>query len=110
MRRSCWSRATCGGAAMQQSTGSPHSIRLFNPERIDIGAEPLPRGHLRSSDAAFASSAREPPMSHLALVSPTFRAAPSPTTQWAHDIRNTLTTAGPHLDTLERLAGSAGHK
>jgi signal transduction histidine kinase len=49
-------------------------------------------------------------MSHLALVSPTFRAAPSPTTQWAHDIRNALTTVGLHLDTLERLAGSAGHK
>jgi signal transduction histidine kinase len=49
-------------------------------------------------------------MSHLALVSPTFRAAPSPATQWAHDIRNTLSTVGLHLDTLERLAGSAGHK
>ena len=49
-------------------------------------------------------------MSHLALVSPTFRATPSPTTQWAHDIRNALTTVGLHLDTLERLAGSAGHK
>lgn len=40
-------------------------------------------------------------MSHL---------APSPANQWAHDIRNTLTTLGLHLDTLERLAGSAGHK
>ena len=49
-------------------------------------------------------------MSHLALVSPTVRTAPSPGTQWAHDIRNTLTTVGLHLDTLERLAGSAGHK
>jgi signal transduction histidine kinase len=49
-------------------------------------------------------------MSHLALVSPTFRTAPSSATQWAHDIRNTLTTVGLHLDTLERLAGSAGHK
>ncbi len=49
-------------------------------------------------------------MSHLALVSPTFRVAPSPATQWAHDIRNTLATVGLHLDTLERLAGSAGHK
>jgi signal transduction histidine kinase len=38
------------------------------------------------------------------------RATPSPATQWAHDIRNTLTTVGLHLDTLERLAGSAGHK
>jgi signal transduction histidine kinase len=49
-------------------------------------------------------------MSHLALVSPTMRAAPSPAAQWAHDIRNALTTVGLHLDTLERLAGSAGHK
>jgi signal transduction histidine kinase len=49
-------------------------------------------------------------MSHLALVSPTFRTAAPPVTQWAHDIRNTLTTVGLHLDTLERLAGSAGHK
>ena len=49
-------------------------------------------------------------MSHLALVCPTFRAPPSPATQWAHDIRNTLTTVGLHLDTLERLAGTRGHK
>jgi signal transduction histidine kinase len=49
-------------------------------------------------------------MSHLALVSPTLRVTPSPTSQWAHDIRNTLATVGLHLDTLERLAGSAGHK
>src|SRR5262244_970262 len=49
-------------------------------------------------------------MSHLALVCPTFRTAPPPASQWAHDIRNTLTTVGLHLDTLERLAGSAGHK
>ena len=49
-------------------------------------------------------------MSHLALVSPASRTAPSPATQWAHDIRNTLATVGLHLDTLERLAGSAGHK
>jgi signal transduction histidine kinase len=49
-------------------------------------------------------------MSHLALVSPAFRTPAPPATQWAHDIRNTLTTVGLHLDTLERLAGSAGHK
>jgi signal transduction histidine kinase len=49
-------------------------------------------------------------MSHLALVSPTFRTTAPPAAQWAHDIRNTLTTVGLHLDTLERLAGSAGHK
>src|ERR1700761_5598936 len=49
-------------------------------------------------------------MSHLALVCPTFRASPPPANQWAHDIRNALTTVGLHLDTLERLAGSHGHK
>ncbi len=49
-------------------------------------------------------------MSHLALVSPTFRTTAPPAAQWAHDIRNALTTVGLHLDTLERLAGSAGHK
>jgi signal transduction histidine kinase len=48
-------------------------------------------------------------MSHLALVSPTFRTT-APPAQWAHDIRNALMTVGLHLDTLERLAGSAGHK
>ena len=48
-------------------------------------------------------------MSHLALVSPTFRTT-APPARWAHDIRNTLSTVGLHLDTLERLAGSAGHK
>jgi hypothetical protein len=47
-------------------------------------------------------------MSHLALASPIVRTAPSPANQWAHDIRNTLTTLGLHLDTLERLAGPAG--
>jgi signal transduction histidine kinase len=49
-------------------------------------------------------------MSHLALVCPTFRALPSPAKQLAHDIRNALATVGLHLDTLERLAGSSGHK
>jgi signal transduction histidine kinase len=49
-------------------------------------------------------------MSHLALVTPTFRTTAPPAAQWAHDIRNALTTVGLHLDTLERLAGSAGHK
>jgi signal transduction histidine kinase len=49
-------------------------------------------------------------MSHLALVSPTLRTTAPPAAQWAHDIRNTLTTVGLHLDTLERLSGSAGHK
>src|SRR5256885_2090453 len=27
---------------------------------------------------------------------------------WAHDIRNTLTTVGLHLETLERLSGGKG--
>jgi signal transduction histidine kinase len=49
-------------------------------------------------------------MSHLALVSPAVRTMAPPAAQWAHDIRNALTTVGLHLDTLERLAGSAGHK
>jgi signal transduction histidine kinase len=49
-------------------------------------------------------------MSHLALVSPTFRTTAPPAAQWAHDIRNALSTVGLHLDTLERLSGSAGHK
>jgi signal transduction histidine kinase len=49
-------------------------------------------------------------MSQLALVCPSFRSTPSAATQWAHDIRNTLTTVGLHLDTLERLAGSGGQK
>ncbi len=49
-------------------------------------------------------------MSHLALLSPTVRMPAPPAAEWAHDIRNALTTVGLHLDTLERLAGSAGHR
>ncbi|HUI95947.1 MAG TPA: HAMP domain-containing sensor histidine kinase [Xanthobacteraceae bacterium] len=49
-------------------------------------------------------------MSQLALVCPTVRDTPSSAAQRAHDIRNTLTTVGLHLDTLERLAGTQGHK
>jgi len=49
-------------------------------------------------------------MPQLALVCPTFRTPASPATQWAHDIRNTLATAGLHLDTLQRLAGTPGRK
>src|ERR1700761_970617 len=33
-----------------------------------------------------------------------------PPAQWAHDIRNLLTTIGLHLDSLERLAGPQGTK
>jgi signal transduction histidine kinase len=46
-------------------------------------------------------------MSQLALAPPpvpaAFNLAP-----WAHDIRNTLTTVGLHLETLERLSGAGG--
>jgi signal transduction histidine kinase len=54
-------------------------------------------------------------MSHLSLV-PTIRTTERPAaaqpgaTQMAHDIRNALTTIGLHLETLERLAGTAGAK
>jgi signal transduction histidine kinase len=33
-----------------------------------------------------------------------------PPAQWAHDIRNLLTTIGLHLDSLERLSGPQGAK
>jgi signal transduction histidine kinase len=54
-------------------------------------------------------------MSHLSLVPATQsterHAAPHPgAAQMAHDIRNALTTIGLHLETLERLAGTAGAK
>jgi signal transduction histidine kinase len=90
---------------------APHSRPLSNPEPIDIGGDGWFHGDFVSSGAAVASPRKgAPPMSHLALVSPTFRTTAPPAAQWAHDIRNTLTTVGLHLDTLERLAGSAGHK
>src|SRR5262249_22710922 len=79
-------------------------------EPIDIGGEAAVRGELASADATSASPQGKPPMSHLALVSPTFRTTAPPAAQWAHDIRNALTTVGLHLDTLERLAGSARHQ
>jgi signal transduction histidine kinase len=44
-------------------------------------------------------------MSQLALASPSGFPALAP---WAHDIRNTLTTVGLHLETLERLSGTRG--
>src|SRR3974390_164703 len=121
----------------EQSNGCPHSIRLFNRERIDIGANHPPRGDIRVTahvpakaclgldsgwtrfadedirDALSAEPAprrRKTPMSHLALVSPKLPAVPSPADQSAHDIRNALTTVGLHLDTLERLAGPPGQK
>lgn len=95
--------AAAGGAPM-------HSRHLSNPEPNDIGPGTRFHGVLASSDATPAPQRRERKMPQLALICPTFRSAPPPTTQWAHDIRNTLTTVGLHLDTLERLAGSPGHK
>jgi signal transduction histidine kinase len=44
----------------------------------------------------------------LASVTPTLDAMPA--SQWAHDIRNALAVTGLHLETLERLSGSAGRK
>ncbi len=44
----------------------------------------------------------------LAAVSPALD--PMPARQWAHDIRNALAVTGLHLETLERLSGSAGRK
>src|SRR3569833_241809 len=34
----------------------------------------------------------------------------APSAQWAHDIRNALTVASLHLETLERLVGAPGRK
>jgi signal transduction histidine kinase len=68
---------------------------------------------MRLSDATLADVtpfARGFAMSQPVLVCPTFRSVPSPATQWAHDIRNTLATAGLHLDALERLIGSPGRR
>jgi signal transduction histidine kinase len=44
----------------------------------------------------------------LASVSPALDAMLA--RQWAHDIRNALAVTGLHLETLERLSGSAGRK
>lgn len=44
----------------------------------------------------------------LASITPAFDS--TPTRQWAHDIRNALAVTGLHLETLERLSGSAGRK
>ncbi len=49
-------------------------------------------------------------MPQLALVPASHRIAETSASHWAHDIRNTLSTIGLHLDTLERLAGTGGHK
>ena len=48
------------------------------------------------------------PQLTLASVTPALDAMPS--RQWAHDIRNALAVTGLHLETLERLSGSAGRK
>jgi signal transduction histidine kinase len=49
-------------------------------------------------------------MSQLMLASVTPGLDPTPARQWAHDIRNALAVTGLHLETLERLSGSAGRK
>jgi signal transduction histidine kinase len=49
-------------------------------------------------------------MSQLMLASVTPTLDPMPASQWAHDIRNALAVTGLHLETLERLSGSAGRK
>jgi signal transduction histidine kinase len=48
------------------------------------------------------------PQLTLASVTPALDALPA--RQWAHDIRNALAVTGLHLETLERLSGSAGRK
>jgi signal transduction histidine kinase len=48
-------------------------------------------------------------MSSLVLASVNSGTA-GPSAQWAHDIRNALTTVGLHLETLERLSGSRGRE
>jgi len=49
-------------------------------------------------------------MSQLTLASVTPALDAMPARQWAHDIRNALAVTGLHLETLERLSGSAGRK
>ena len=49
-------------------------------------------------------------MSQLMLVSVTPPLKQGPSSQWAHDIRNALAVTSLHLETLERLSGSAGRK
>ena len=49
-------------------------------------------------------------MTQLTLASITPALDPTPARQWAHDIRNALAVTGLHLETLERLSGSAGRK
>jgi hypothetical protein len=49
-------------------------------------------------------------MSQLTLASVTPALDTMPARQWAHDIRNALAVTGLHLETLERLSGSAGRK
>jgi signal transduction histidine kinase len=49
-------------------------------------------------------------MSQLSLASVTPALGAMPARQWAHDIRNALAVTGLHLETLERLSGSAGRK
>src|SRR6516165_3139140 len=48
----------------------------------------------------------EDAMTNLTLVAS--RQAPLPPAEWAHDIRNLLTTIGLHLESLARLSGPHG--
>jgi signal transduction histidine kinase len=48
-------------------------------------------------------------MSHLVLATGNSTHA-GPSAQWAHDIRNALSTVGLHLETLERLSGTRGRE
>jgi signal transduction histidine kinase len=48
----------------------------------------------------------EDAMTNLTLVAS--RQAPLPPAEWAHDIRNLLTTIGLHLESLARLSGPRG--
>lgn len=49
-------------------------------------------------------------MSQLMLAAVNRVPASQPDPQWAHDIRNALTTVGLHLETLQRLSGSRGRE
>lgn len=49
-------------------------------------------------------------MTQLTLAASNPTPSPTPSHQWAHDIRNTLATIGLHLETLQKLSGPAGGK
>ena len=47
-------------------------------------------------------------MSHFAIAAPLEANVQRPALQWAHDIRNVLSTISLHLNTLELLSGQHG--